>query len=396
MKTFTIKNVPIIEAGKWHQGNTEITEADLDDMVENYQATKARLKPWIYLGSHSSKKEMEKSAIGVPFFGALENIRRVGKALVADLSELPQKVYDLIAAGAYRRPSIELWRTWKDTVTDSVRKNVLSGVALLGADQPASNTLPLKIGTLDDVAALYASGGDDVSKLFLDIAAVINFTEFEIEEMGADDPPKPEVNNEPEGGDNMGEIEVLKGQIENLQKKIDNAEKANADLVESYTEENKKLKDELDAKVKAENDTALKIRETKIEEFLESVVKDGKLLPAEKMIYAKSLRDEKDLDGAIGDLKKLFAEKGKVVQLDDENGDEGEHFSEETAELRKERERGKLAGDLAVMGYIGQVPENELAEMSESFAERKPGDRAAGLELCRESLAKDLRKHMKK
>jgi len=380
-KKYTIKNVPIVEAGVWHQGATKITEEDLDELVANYEETKDRFAPYIVLGSHTSKKKMEESDAGIPSFGVLTNIRKVGNRLVADLSELTQVVRDLIVKGAYRRPSIEMWLKWNDTVADKVRGKFLAGIALLGAVHPAANTLPLKI---EDVAALYASGGDDVEEVHIELEGP-----FELEE----DPEKPAIKDpDDEGGDNEMDEKIREQYEENLRtvkEKLEAAEKANVDTVDEF----KTKVEELEAKIKVEEDAkgkaAAKAKDEKIALFLEEQTKAGKLIPAQNSIYAKALTDAVDLDAEMITMKAMFEELPKVMDLGGEHGD-GEDGKDEAKELTAARAKSNLKVEMAELGLIGKADEKEIEEYAAAVATRKVGDVHNGMEQARERLAKEL------
>lgn len=390
---FTIRNVPIVEAGEWHGGEVKISEQDLDEIVRNYEETKERMAPFIVLGSHTSKKKMEESDTGIPFFGALSNLRKEGKKLLADLVELPKVVHELISKGAYRRPSIELWK-WKDTVADKVRDNFLAGVCILGAKHPAVNTLPL---TIDGVAALYASAGDAEEERYIELEGP-----FELEE----DPGKPKEGPEDgEGGEKeMPDdklIEQLRNDKERVEKKLEAAEQANVELADGY----KKQLDELDKKIveleeslkskeKAEAEAASKAKDEKIETFLEEQTKAGKLIPAQKDIYADRLKAAGDLDAEMTTMKAMFDELPKVVDIDGEHGEgEGEgagDVSEQTVEMSEQRFKQSLVESGV------RPPKDELCrEFAEATANKEPGKITEGLEKSRDHLRASIRAEMR-
>jgi hypothetical protein len=130
----TLRGVEIFEVGT-HNGDT-YTRADLDAMVE--ASTKVGFRPPIKLG-HSDKQELLQQE-GLPAAGWVTNLRRVGNKLVADLVDIPKKVFELIKKGLYDRVSAEIY--W-DYVTKGGMKypKVLKAVALLGADIPAVTSL---------------------------------------------------------------------------------------------------------------------------------------------------------------------------------------------------------------------------------------------------------------
>ncbi len=377
---FTIKNVPLVEAGVWHEGKTKITEEDLDEMVRNYEETKDRFSPYIVLGSHTSRKKMQEGDAGLPSFGVLKNVRKVGSRLVADLSELSKTVHDLIVKGAYRRPSIEMWVKWKDTVADKVRAKFLAGIAILGADHPAANTLPL---TIEDVAALYASGGDEVEKLYIESEGLFEFKE----EPTDDDPPTDEGGEIDMPEDKL--IEQLRNDKATVEKKLEAAEKANSDMVDEYKKTIEELEEKIEANETEKTEAATKAKDATIETFLEEQTKAGKLLPAFKENFAKNLRDADDLDAEMATMKANFEEMPKIMDLNTEHGD-GEGDDDVTDELKADRAKSSLKGEFAELGLIGKADEKEVEEFAEATATRKPGDVHNGMEQSRERLTQEL------
>lgn len=129
LKTRDIPDVEILSVGTWHgtgcpPKGCEFTTDDLDKFAASYRPD--FLAP-VKLGHTENQKLLQDD--GLPAAGWLKNIRRVGEKLMADLSQVPEKIADLIAAGAYKNRSIELHA---DQVT---------GLALLGADLPAVENL---------------------------------------------------------------------------------------------------------------------------------------------------------------------------------------------------------------------------------------------------------------
>ncbi len=89
----------------------------------------------------------------MPAVGWLENVRvnDDGSKLLADILAVPEKLAELIEAGAWRPRSVELSRITSQ-VTGKVYDWVVTGLAWLGGKLPA-------VTTLDDVVALYADHG---------------------------------------------------------------------------------------------------------------------------------------------------------------------------------------------------------------------------------------------
>ncbi len=149
LKTKDILGVEVLSTGTFHgrgsppEGDT-YTEADLDNIVE--AASALPLKRPAKLG-HGEQQFAQ--ADGLPAVGWLENVRRVGSKLLADVKAVPDKVATLIESGAYRTRSPELLFNYPDpSDSEKIWPRVLTGLAFLGADIPACTTI-------DDIVALY-------------------------------------------------------------------------------------------------------------------------------------------------------------------------------------------------------------------------------------------------
>ncbi len=143
----TVENVEIFATGT-HNGDP-YTKDDLDTLVSSFNALKDELKVPVKIGHTSDEfnKELAKK-IGVPAeiidgeegagsiaLGWLDNVRRKGNKLVADLKAVPEKVAEWIESGLYRAVSCEIWQGYKSG--DKTYPYALCGLALLGAELPA-------------------------------------------------------------------------------------------------------------------------------------------------------------------------------------------------------------------------------------------------------------------
>jgi hypothetical protein len=143
----TVENVEIFAAGT-HNGDV-YTKDDLDTLVDSFYALKSELKVPVKLGHTSDEfnKELAKK-IGVPAeivegedgqgsiaLGWLDNVRRKGSKLIADLKQVPEKVAEWIESGLYKAVSCEIWANYKSG--DHTYPYALCGLALLGAELPA-------------------------------------------------------------------------------------------------------------------------------------------------------------------------------------------------------------------------------------------------------------------
>lgn len=126
----SILGVQIFKTGRWN-GDT-YDEAALDEIVR--AAQEVGFTPPVKLG-HTDNTS-------APAVGWLENIRRVGTALYADLVALPKQVYDLIRSRGYDAVSAEIY--WNLERNGRKFPRVLKALALLGAEVPAVDLEPLR------------------------------------------------------------------------------------------------------------------------------------------------------------------------------------------------------------------------------------------------------------
>jgi len=152
LKTETLAGVDILRVGEGFTGGgcppegCAFTVEDLDGIVGAYWATRDSRTPPVKLG-HDAEQALVQND-GYPAVGWVANLRRLGDRLYADLVDVPQKLADLIKAGAYRAVSVELEKGL--TVDEKEYPLALTALALLGADLPA-------VDGLNGLAALYQS-----------------------------------------------------------------------------------------------------------------------------------------------------------------------------------------------------------------------------------------------
>lgn len=155
LKTENIFGVTIFASGTWTDSakrKRTYTDADLDEMVRNSRELGEKVKPFVKLMHLNPKDHLKVTA--KPALGWVTNLRRVGSKLVADFLRMPQKIAQLLRAGAFRRVSSEIFTSWTDETTGKRYKNIVSAVGLLGAVHPA-------VSTVDDVMKLYGMKPED-------------------------------------------------------------------------------------------------------------------------------------------------------------------------------------------------------------------------------------------
>ncbi|SBS77354.1 conserved hypothetical protein [uncultured Mycobacterium sp.] len=144
----TIRGVELIKAGTWQpdgiEGDWTVTPEHLAAAIEAHRAGLLR-KPVVKIGHTDPRFD------GGPALGFVDNLRLAdgGSTLVADLVNVPGPVAKLLPH-AYPDRSIEALIDFTDQA-GTVWPLVLTGLALLGAADPAVETLQ----SLQDVGALY-------------------------------------------------------------------------------------------------------------------------------------------------------------------------------------------------------------------------------------------------
>ena len=273
-QTFNLNGVEIFSTGIWN--GDKYSQKDLNAMVENFDDV--GFEPPIKLGHNEEQPELQD---GQPALGYISKIYRVGSKLVADFKELPQKVYDAIKRGNYKRVSSEIY--WNYKANGSTFNRVLKAVALLGADIPA-------VTNLQEIEGLYSNMGTGEIKYHY------NGKESEIMEKEHD----------------MISIDEHKDALAELQKE----------------------KEEIMKEYQAHKD---EIKKDNIASYMDSLKSDGKILPVQykeveallttatdEKVYSYS-KDEKEVNLSQFELvTSILDNMPKVVEfaeLSDENGE---------------------------------------------------------------------------
>jgi len=298
----SIKGVEIFAAGKWN--GDEYTEADLDEMVRAFNEDSQR-KPPLKLGHDKGQKLLQKD--GFPAAGWITNLYRQGSKLMADFSEIPAKIYDLIAKKAYRKVSSEVF--WNIDVNGKQYKRKLAAVALLGGDMPAVNCL-------DDVLALYGVTNADRVGVYTTPEGEHTLKAYSLE-------------IEPASENKMTEAEIKKLQDE-LSAERAKSEKAAADLAAKQKE--------LDEVKQFRADAEKKAADAKLDVAVSELEKEHSLAPSVKTLvrelvgpeqkeYSLDAKGEKKGDkvALISQILKLHTEALKVnLKEHSQSGDEGD------------------------------------------------------------------------
>ena len=195
-----IRSVEIFAPGT-HNGE-EYTEQDVDDMVA--AAAKLDFRPAIKIG-HT------KDAPGAPAYGYVENIRKAGGKLVADLTDMHDSVVDAIRSKAYDRLSSEIYMNLKRG--GQTFRRALKAVALLGAEVPAvANLVPLHKMEFAAAAGEYEAMAERDQDLNVADRALLRTLEERLAALT-------QVHNEHKETSDM-DIKELRGKIKELSEKV--------------------------------------------------------------------------------------------------------------------------------------------------------------------------------
>lgn len=282
-ETFMLKDREICAVGTFNaaSGRTTVKKEFLERLAENYSKLKDKLKVPLILG-HSSRKKNNTAAAGW-----LENVRVEGNKLLADITNVPKVIMELIKKKAYRGVSIEARGEWEDGTTGKKYQDVLTGLALLGAVHPA-------VPGLGDFNVTFESDNDTAYSVFykLEDSAIKNNND-------GDDDSSAKKKKEDEIKMTEQEIKELKEANQKLedQNKVIMQEKADLETAKKEAED--KI---LQEKTKAKN--------ADIGNFIVMSSKEDnmKILPkhAEKLkIVLESLEDETMIK---------FSEEGKEIE----------------------------------------------------------------------------------
>ncbi len=158
LPTVDLTDVEILRTGGPYRGvgspdgGDHITEDHLEAMARNFRDLRGEIDAPNKVGHIANQRDVTGPEFldgsGAPALGWLDNVRREGDRLLADIKDVPEKFADLIKAGAYRKRSVEFLDRYTDR-EGRAREWVLTGLAWLGARRPA-------VSGLADVHRMYA------------------------------------------------------------------------------------------------------------------------------------------------------------------------------------------------------------------------------------------------
>ncbi|MDY6888143.1 MAG: phage protease [Pseudomonadota bacterium] len=287
--TYEIKDWEIFGAGRWN--GQVFSEKDIQEIVDNFNSTKEALKPYVKLG-HSEKQKIIQQD-GLPSAGWIVSLKRKGEKLIADVKNVPKKIYELIKNKAYGRVSAEIF--YNINIDGKKYRRALRSVALLGADTPA-------VTSLDD---------------FIDLYENIEYEKIE-------------------KYDNMEQDMSAEKEIATLNEKIKKLEDKNSeDIVKMKAMEQKNI--ELENYIQKQE---VEMKTKEIDAYIKEKIKEGKMLPSQyDEVMALSMssevmkftKDSKTTEGTGFDLIKSIIDKNeKMIEF----GEKSEYQKIEKNEKR--------------------------------------------------------------
>lgn len=265
----------IMDVGTWN--GLEFTVEDLKAIKQAFDALGSNHKVPLKMGHNDEQPFTD----GQPALGWVTALEVVGSKLVATLSNVPDIVAKAIGAKLYRNVSVELdgGVKWKENYFDWV----LSGLALLGADIPAVNTL-------NDLDHYLPKGGAMRAHRQVAFSTVTGNLK-ENKAMGMTPEEK-------------AELDALKESVKNL-----SAEKVKLSASNQELQASLKQRDEATATAKFEAD------KKDIGAKLEALVKAKKCTPAQRDEIVNGIKKPEDINMAAATISVL--DKGVEVKVDE-------------------------------------------------------------------------------
>lgn len=312
-----IKNLEIFGAGKHNAstGTVTITEDDLDQIVASFNALKDSnvVKPHLKLGHTEAQKWFGQSK-GAPSLGWINRVWREGKKLLADVTDVPDALLELIKSKRYHNVSAEVYTNAGVEVGGKIYNQILSAVALLGVEMPAVKDLAGLASVLASAEPDNVEGQTPLQLSLLKEAKlpgeIATFSQAQVDSLINAEVEKAKATVKAEFTEQMtakdAEIKVLK----------DRAEAAEAEI----------------KKVKAEAVTA------QATTLVDTAIKEGKILPKQKD-FALALLTSSDAKVKFGEGEKSMAElfqefiktSGKTIDTSETGAGGGERKEFSTA-----------------------------------------------------------------
>ena len=304
-------------------GKISVTDDDLEQIINAFDSLKGSniVKPHLKLG-HTDAQKWFGQKDGIPTLGWITKVWRKGKKLLAEVTDVPDALIDLLKQGRFHNVSAEIF--WDAPIEHEGRRfpRVLSAVSLLGVEMPA-------VKDLNGLAsALFQDG--PIHQFSETPAQTFSEHQQEISPMPGKDKEPGDALFSQEQLDNLvaaavtKAVDEIKAQFKSEQedsaKKLEVAEKRAADAEAEI------------AKVKLEASQAEAIS------LVDTAIKEGKLLPKQRdfaLAFLSVKEPVKFGDGEEKPVTVLFKEfieaQGKVVDLSESGHGDNKKQNFETA-----------------------------------------------------------------
>lgn len=326
-KTYDLKT-EIFATGKWN--GLTFNQQDLDTIVAAFESLREVHKVPLKFG-HNDEQPMTD---GQPALGWVEKIWTEAGKLFAHFTDVPEVVYDAVKSKRYRHVSVEL-----DMGVEHKGNHypwVLSGVALLGADIPAVNTI-------NDLTTYMGREELSFSKrvAFSAIQGTVTKTK---EAVMADEKLEAQVR-------------ALQAQVDQLteQNKVFAREKV--ELESQVTEF--KAKEELNAK-KAEKAKFAQAR-TDLEGRLEELVKADVITPAQREKFMAEFKAEDDAVAKLNFTLDVL-EEGKAGKAGFKRGEQA--HDDKGGNMDRKDEEGKSVDQIVTARAKKFMRENNVQDFA--------------------------------
>jgi hypothetical protein len=267
LETVEAKGIEILETGRWN--GYDVTETDLDLMIKNFKDN--LIEPYLNIDHSKKATEQFKEALGAMSLGFVDKLYKKGKKLIADFKQIPKTIAELIKSGALKKKSVEYYPTYKHA-NGNTYQSVLQAVTFHGA-----NGVPA-VNTLSDFIALYKN---------------------ELQTLKKHD-KKDTVKLETQEDKKMDTVEIKQNEYEELLNFKSSADELNKSVETLKAEKDEAIKslkakeDELNTLKKDVEKKEAEMIHTEAENYVDTNIKEGKILPKFKDMYIRSYKRSKD------------------------------------------------------------------------------------------------------
>ena len=290
-----IRNLEIFGTGT-HRASTgpiTVTEEDLDQIVEAFDALQGTniVKPHLKLG-HTDTQKFFGQKDGVPSLGWIERVWREGQKLLADITDVPDALLDMIKSRRFHNVSAEVYIDAPIEHEGKKFNRVLKAVSLLGIEMPAVKDLAGLAKALFQTEPIHQ---------FSDGSAV------ELEPKEPDMPPEKKVESTATFTQEQVDalVAAAVGKAVNETKAEFSAEKAD---LEKKLEVAENRANQAEGQLKVVKAEAIN---KEAENLVATAIKEGKLLPKQKDIalaFLTSGDSEVKFGEGTKSMKELFSE----------------------------------------------------------------------------------------